>query len=612
MLFTIGSSVIRLDARLRWRLLFLGLLLLSVLVKLAAAQNMPWDIDYVPVIERGWRFLQGDMPFPAYGTLSSVAAYNMPFLVWLHLPALALTNDVFLTILITMMSFHLVGSLAVYRLGEAMFGARAGFLAGVLFTWSSTGISGAYTAWAQHLLPGFFVLVLLCLWEWQQQGRGIFLAAAGVLSVAAFMTHFAAVLLFPAMLVFALLTRARWQWGWLAVGTVVSLLLLSPYVVFQVNQDFADIRAFLSQENRVPDDILDGYEAYNRTGERPVRPSQTDPSEVTPSAETNTSVTSATSSSPQTVPSAPSAPGSTVTRIVNAALDVPGDMLSIFNLYFIASAQHLTQVLPVAGTLLIALIYGLHGLFWVALLMALWQAGRAWWQGDRTFTSLSQTLTETAPGRVLLVFGFCGVIAAGIILTRNVHERTYYLGFASVQWLPVAYALHQLATWLSEWRIRERVLNISLVVLMLLYAGLNGGQRLVRLHLHDDSVYSRYNIALYRHVDNTVDYIASDWDGDKTLSVRYDIFPEMQNFWWVAAWHEIDPFYRIGMNFDFLLEMQHGLHNTSTDRLGETNDADYTVVYQPGLTRYDLSAYEVARFGAIYVLKPVSENPDES
>jgi hypothetical protein len=152
-------------------------------------------------------------------------------------------------------------------------------------------------------------------------------------------------------------------------------------------------------------------------------------------------------------------------------------------------------------------------------------------------------------------------------------------------------------------------MSACLVGLMLVYAGLNGGQRVARLHLHDDSAYSRYNVALYRHVDNAVDYIASDWNGDETLSVRYDIFPEMQNFWWVAAWHEIDPFYRIGMNFDFLLEMQHGLLNTNTDPLGETAQADYTVVYQPGLTRYDLDDYTVRRFGAIYVLKA---DPNES
>ncbi|MCU0514791.1 MAG: hypothetical protein MUE40_19730, partial [Anaerolineae bacterium] len=239
-------------------LALLLLWLLTLPVKWLAAHNMGWDIDFVPVVAYGLRFLEGGA-FPVHGTLSSVAAYNMPLLVWLHLPALALTRSPYMAMLLTLLVWNGVGTLYAFIAGRQLAGDRAGLAAAALFTLSETGVSGSYTAWAQLLLPTFYLVVWVHLWRWQATGRGVHLALCGSVATAALMTHFSAIVLYPALLVMALLTRARWQGRWLAAGTAISLALLLPYGLFQIERDFVDIRAFLTRQPTIPAAVLAQY-----------------------------------------------------------------------------------------------------------------------------------------------------------------------------------------------------------------------------------------------------------------------------------------------------------------------------------------------------------------
>jgi len=66
---------------------FALLLIASAALKLYASRLLAWEVDYVPVLARGQTWIDGGA-FPVVGTLSSVAAFNMPFLVWMQLPAL--------------------------------------------------------------------------------------------------------------------------------------------------------------------------------------------------------------------------------------------------------------------------------------------------------------------------------------------------------------------------------------------------------------------------------------------------------------------------------------------------------------------------------------------
>ncbi|MCA9916218.1 MAG: glycosyltransferase family 39 protein, partial [Anaerolineae bacterium] len=205
-------------------LALLAVILLSIPVKLIAARLLVWDLDFVPVISRGRDFLHNGT-FPAYGTLSSVAAYNMPLLVWLQIPLLTITKHVPTVLIGTQLIFNLLATIFLYRIGSRFFNGRIGLAAAALFTFSEIGISSAYTAWAQMLLPGFFIFTLYNLMQWAYSGRGWFLGGAIFLATAATMTHFSAILLYPVILVFGVITHARWSKRGLTAGIIGSLIL---------------------------------------------------------------------------------------------------------------------------------------------------------------------------------------------------------------------------------------------------------------------------------------------------------------------------------------------------------------------------------------------------
>lgn len=539
--------------------------LASLPIKLLAAQSgMPFDIDLVPVLSRGIEYA-----LPPVGTLSSVAAYNMPALQWLHLPALRLTHDAGLSMLLTMLAVNAIAIGAIYALAAALFDRKAGWIAAALFAFSETGISSAYTAWAQLLLPGYAALVLLCLWYWIEHERGIFLALAGMLATLAWMTHFSAVLLFPAMLIVALLARARWQWRWLLIGATACLLLLTPYLLFEAQRDFADLRAFFSQRTLASPEALRSAEAFKpEAGQAAIQQDSPAPAQQ------------------------PRQPDNVVQRVLNYARTLPAGIFTALHINFVSasSTRGLRAIDPTAG--------GLAQVFLLLPVIAS-AAGAAFagWNWLR-LPSAERDLRRTDSGRMLLLSAFLAALLLGFVLTRTLNDTTYLMSLQSVQIVLAAGLLRQIAAGRR---------GAALVVLLTLAFALTGiTERLARIGSHDDTRFSPYNVSLYRHIRAAADFIAQDWQGRDTLTISYDLLPEMPDLWWVVAWNSVDRGYRMGMNFDFLLALHHGLSNRNQSAEGRMEGADYSVVYLPGLVRYDPAAYQIHTFGAIAVLKDAS------
>lgn len=548
--------------------LFIFILLLSIPIKFATAQNMPWDIDIVPVVSRNVEYL-----IPPVGTLSSVAAYNFPMLEWLHLPAQWLTGDVWWTIFLTMLIFNLLGTTALYALGLSMFNQRVALVATVLFTFSEVGISSAYTAWAQLLLPGFFAMLMLCLWKWVYKEEGFWLASAGVIATAAFMTHFSALLLYPVMLIFALVTRAKWQIRWLIAGAISVILMFTPYMLVQIERDFIDIKAFASQEPLVTEDVLAQYEIYKPGYTAPIESSQLDTSirEEAPQGETT----------PQIRPK--------WLRAIDYALESPRWYWQAMTTAFGTRTRGISKAFP-ALTPFTAIFLTIPK---IMLVLSIITASIGY---IREFPK-NKSFTTTQSGRLLLLVGFLTVMIALMILTRTIKNSSYWMGFMSIEYLIAAYAVSLLPD--------SRRIMILIFVGLLAYAGLQNTERALRLIQHDDSQFTSYNVSIYRHVENTVDFIAEDWDGGENITVSYDILQDARHLWWTPAWSSIDPFYRMGMNFDFLLSYHHGLQNSNTDPIGTVDNADYIILYTPSLENYNLEDYTLAQFGTIVVLKPI-------
>ena len=560
--------------RTAWKIALL-VFLASLPLKLLLAQNLPWEIDYVPLIWRGWQFLQGG-PFPAAGTLSSVAAYNMPFLVWMHLPALALTRHAGLAMLLTMLAWNALTSAYVYALGRSMFRPMVGVVAVLLFAFSSSGISGSYTAWAQLLLPGFYIMVLYHLWQWSRTNKATHLTLCGVIALCAFMTHFSAIVLFPTMFVGALLLRARWSLKALIVGAIMGGVLLAPYLAFEVGRGFVDVRAFTSRKVQIAPEVIAQYERYKIEYIAP---------EIGPAA-INPVQSSAT---PLSQDSDPEASEFTLQdRVAQRLSEALTQLRSVIE--FPASQQfYAVPQLNFVPTLMALCLWG--GVLW-----ALYRTGRLI---RRSGLNAWGFWRESDAGRALFVAGF-GLFAAGLMIVLGAGQYTYYYGLIGLIYLLIAYA------WMEIWR-HKYVLGRLLVALLIgLWLVGNVADRLTGYQRHDDTIFTPFNAALYRHAETAVDIIAQDWGQSTPVTVSYDLLPELPNFWWLPAWGSIDPLYRMGAPYDVLLEMKYGLVNRNTSPLGPAGDPDYLIIYTPALDRYDVGGYtEIGRAGTTVVLKAI-------
>ncbi|MCS6836881.1 MAG: glycosyltransferase family 39 protein [Anaerolineae bacterium] len=544
-----------------WGLALLAVLLLSLPVKLVAARLMPFDLDYAPVLRLGHEFLRGEGPFPVYGTLSSVAAYNMPMLPWLQIPALALTDSPFWTILLTQGSIGLLGALALYDLGRRWH-PSVGLAAAALFSFSESGISGAYTAWAQLLLPPLFAMTYASLWRWFDDGprAGLWLAFGGVLATTAFMTHFSAIMLYPSMLALALLKRARWHKSGLLLGSLLSLALLAPYLAFQAERDFIDLRAFLTRTTVASPEAIQQASAYKpeNIGQMPSElPADLLEDELAENA---------------TTPTEPSR----LERALAFALSVPRWIVQGFSLAFGYGT-------PVTGPLyaLLALFFGL------AALVALGQA-------IVRLNAHHRLLLDDAG---LVLVGLF-VVVIGLIATRATPDvqASYYSGLVGLQLLLAALGLWHFSRLLARrW--------VQIVALLgLASVGLLGLERLDRVARHDDATFTPQNAWLLLRMDETIAWIADDWRGQGAPRLAYDFMPQMSVFWWVGAWHSVDASYRIGMNYDYLLWARTGWHNPNQHPYGHDDQADYLITYPANLSRYPQA--EIARaFGALRVLR---------
>jgi hypothetical protein len=634
-----------------WSLLLL-IFCLSLPVKLIAAHNMVWDMDIVPVVAHGQAWLAGGA-FPVYGTLSSVAAYNMPFLVWLHLPALIITDDARLAMLMTLLVFNAVGTLYCYLAGAALFQPRAGIIAAALFTFSETSVSSSYTAWAQLLLPVFFIVVFYHLWQWRIQAQGRHLAVAGIVATAAFMTHFAAIMLFPAMLLFALVSRARWQWRSFLLGVGGCLLLLAPYLFFQIDRDFVDLRAFLTRKSPIPAAVLAQYEQTIGQQLAVVAPETASTHSVIPPE-----------NMPPPLPETASASPTLPERVLTFGLSLPRQYWDALRMFSISETPALNQTFPAISSFTTAVSFLMLGVFlgvsgWAILhfgrdvarlpkvtpviIRTAYRSQRSRQRSPAHVTRSNDAQTQqatlnerliikTPAGRLVLLVIFMLTFITGLIVTRAApsEQGSYYTGLFSLQWLVVAYGL----AWLSHLTFAAEADNplaapvlpseqrrhgrthqqpsgknstvVILIVLLVLtlYLWCLGADRVLRITQHHDMVYSRYNVWLYRHIEAVTDYIADDWQNSDNPVIQYDIVPEMANLWWVLPWHNVDTLYRMGVSYDYLLLTKHGIINNNQNADGMAENPDYIIVYTPGLPRYTTKDYEIKQFGAIFVLEP--------
>jgi len=493
-------------------------------------------------------------------------------------------------------------------LGGEMFSPLVGLVAAALFIFSETSVSSSYTAWAQLHLPMFYAVVFLCLWRWKSTGKAHYIAWTIISTTAAFMTHFSAVLLYPAAIFFIVIARPLIKWRGFIIGIFVAALMGAPYFFFQLDRNFVDLRAFFTREPLVSQEVLDTY-TYLKPGGTQRQPYE-ESEDINSSALfcRDLTVTNPQCASFYAKPlSQTNDTPSRTDRIIAYILSIPSQYIEGSLLVFNDTPDTIIENSPLfIGRIALFFMVDLPRLLFIfGTIFALYQIAHeirrdGWCEYD---------LSQSEWGRYTLLLLFILAMISGLIVTRASpdNQPTYYTGFLSLQLVLVAQVLVKFVWAMvtvpeqSSYRFLRRNIIATVVLTTILFSA---SDRILRVNQHDYDTYSIFNVWVYRHMDAAVDHIADDWEGETNITVSYDLFPEMAHFWWVAPWNTIDPLYGIGMSYDYLLQHNHSLINTVTNPEGIAENPDYIITYEPGLISYNLEDYAVENFGAIYVLQP--------
>lgn len=533
---------------------------LAAVLPLAALPSYELDADTAQVLYLARDFaVQGI--FPLHGILNSQAAYNPPHFVWLYLlPTLALPRALALATLLPAVALNALSLYLLYRLGCRHMGPRAGLIAAVLYAFSPLGQIAGGSDWAQHILPHFYVLITFSLSEWLADGRKW--SVALLLPLLAWTTgvHWGGAIAVGVTLILVLIFRPRLAAVPLMIGLLAAIVLWLPYLSFEAGRGFADIAAVAPLDPAPPGHV------------------------------------------PADCQRSP-----TLTALAGH-LAAPAELLGCLKGVIYAHSPFLYRTLRLVGktittapaALLRAVLVNYHwypyvlgrsgpSVQWGRYLLSLFFLGMGL---GMLFRHVHQK--KAGASERLLLWSFLLPLLLQSLTPYNALERPDITWlFYGPQVLVTAYALAT-PRWMRS-APAKGLLGVGLAVLILLplCSAWGGFAALLEGRQSDQQ--------------RVVAYIAADVlaSGHREAAIRYDFLPEHPDWRWLADFHTYDPHYRIGAEYDYLLETLYGVRNTSLAPDGMAQHPDYVVLEARGIIRYSVSAerHEIFEAGRYVVLK---------
>jgi 4-amino-4-deoxy-L-arabinose transferase-like glycosyltransferase len=474
---------------------------------------------------------------PVHGILSSRGSYNMPGLPWLLTPAALAFRDPRWIVAATNAPLYLLSLVLLYRLGRRLLPKRHALLCCALFAFLPRCASFATMAWAQAYLPPLYVAICWLLAGWLLERRPWKGAAACLVIGASVMIHFSAIVWFLCWGAVCVASRGNLRLRSSGVAALILLALLTPYIHFQFSREFRDLRSFITGKH-----LLEKEDATESTGED-----------------------SANSSA-----SAPQSPS-------------PGRLSGAAKAIRRLSWANFETWLSVDSPLPRRAFKGLHTALGIMFLVGCCaaigpMAGAAaqGWRRKRTVSASATALVcrlrddkQLAAACLALFLTWTPIL---IVALMGYSARvTFVWTVLPLQCLLAVFGARALARLAGRRWTWGR--SAALAILPLCAAGflLAGGVYLARKPISGS----------YTAAKLAIDFIAEHGrlNGLSEASVSYEHLPPSfgaQAF--VPRFHELDPGYYIGMEFDYLLERLHGLSVPSRAADGFDPDARYILV----------------------------------
>ena len=224
----------------------LELLLLCAVVLLAGAlrfvhlDQVEFLFDQAEISKCALRMARGGEIAWA-GTLSSTGLDTFLGATWLmSIPYALSPSPVFATGFVT--AINLVTVIGCYFLARHWFGRTAALVAGTLFAVAPWAVIYSRKIWHANFLPPFVLLYVATGWLAFVRGRRWAILAHALALAALVQLHFSTLPFILLTILWALIFHRRLDWRIALIGGVLAALTFIPYVAFDAQRDWRNVR----------------------------------------------------------------------------------------------------------------------------------------------------------------------------------------------------------------------------------------------------------------------------------------------------------------------------------------------------------------------------------
>lgn len=202
------------------------------------------DEDVLRALVQAHAFVQ-EGRVPRYANHTDLGSHFPPGTMWLALPGVLLTPQSRHAEAIGSVTLYLATLAGLFVLATRYFGRSTAIVAASLYALSPVAVTLAPILWPRGH-PFFLVWMAYAATRWVDDDDGRWLALAGVVWAAGLYVHLE---LAPAALMLPVLWgvyRPRIHWPSLSAAIVISMVLWAPYLDFQRERAFIDLRSQLT------------------------------------------------------------------------------------------------------------------------------------------------------------------------------------------------------------------------------------------------------------------------------------------------------------------------------------------------------------------------------
>jgi len=140
---------------------------------------------------------------------------------------------------------NLLAAFILYKLSSRLMHRNLALACAIIYCFSPLTFEWSRSLWAQHYLGAFYIFIVYFLAGWAIDRKVCYGATAIVFIAYATMIHFSSLVLLGAWGVVWLLWRPPIRFSRMLLALLVCAILLTPYLYFQMERDFQDLKAFV-------------------------------------------------------------------------------------------------------------------------------------------------------------------------------------------------------------------------------------------------------------------------------------------------------------------------------------------------------------------------------